>query len=244
MRIRPILFSGPMVRALIEGRKTQTRRVVKPQPPTPKEFPGRLFGLTRAVAPEIWVYSLTEIDRLPKHPTDWELHGSVGVARDSGYPRTYRCPYGACGDLLWVRETCSQESDGTWIYRADGEFLDGCTERRLRWRPSIHMPRSASRVTLRLTDIRVEHLQEIDEAQAKAEGARFLGAEQKEVGTGYRTGFRALWDSINSRRGFGFDTNPWVWALEFEVIRRNVGELAQVATVPEQRECAAHAPMQ
>ena len=178
MRERPILFSGPMVRALLDGRKTQTRRVVKPQPPTERDFRGATFGLDRAIADGVKMYSQNDYARLPKHPTDWSLIGSVGVARDAGFPLRYRCPYGAPGDRLWVKETHAivprtayAMSDGVQQTLKPGDDHDAAVyaagwERSKpgRWRPSIHMPRWASRLTLTITDVRVQRLQDISEA--------------------------------------------------------------------------------
>ena len=153
VRERPILFSAPMVRAILEGRKTQTRRVVKPQP---HHGPvGEMVCLGGA---------------------DWAMD-------DGDLSGQFRCPYGVPGDRLWVREAWApnEGSAGGYIYRADvGEGSSGFYQADLkigewthiapRWRSSIHMPRWASRITLRITDVRVERLQDISEADAIAEG--------------------------------------------------------------------------
>lgn len=181
MKARPILFQSDMVRAILDGRKTQTRRVVKPQP-----------------------------QGFDAHKMDWG------------------CPYGQPGDLLWVRETVWIESDGTPVYRADGEFLDGWTQRGLRWRPSIHMPRWASRLTLRVTGVRVQRLQEISCADAACEGMGFHGCMgipgDKEW---LRMHFQQLWEDINGVESWG--ANPWVWVIEFEPTRANVDEVLEAA---------------
>lgn len=223
VRTRPILFSSSMVRALLEGRKTQTRRVVTHQPVTKPAF--------RCVSGKGWA---------------WE----------SG-DRQVRCPYGTPADLLWVRETW-RLWEGAAFSTMSGDPLDpdiivgplsGLNRGFLRtrpieyradtnsegpWRPAIHMPRWASRVTLRLTSVAVERLQDISANDAKAEGLDWVGDGGARYGLkGYpatwhddpRSSFAVLWDSINSRRGFGFDTNPWVWALRFDVIPRNVDEI-------------------
>lgn len=187
MKEKYIFFKGPMVRALLEGRKTQTRRLVDPQPPQPfsAQFPGADFGMCRAVADGIKMYSNNQYDSLPKHPTDWELEGSVGVARNAGFPLRYRCPY-QVGQRLWVRETfqifkpdtdeilplnpdpgiCVMGYKATEEERAAkyGNLFKGP------WHPSIHMPRWASRITLEVTDIRVERIQDISASDALAEG--------------------------------------------------------------------------
>jgi hypothetical protein len=164
---RPILFSGAMVRAILEGRKTQTRRVVKPK-----------------------------VSDLVTH-----------------------CPYGAPGARLWVREAWLRDRyDGSTQYRASHP----CPELP-RWKPSIHMPRERCRLVLELVRVRLERLQDISEEDARAEGFPSYtitgnGQSCEPVGAGYMDGrahFRALWDSLNAKRGFGWSENPWVWALEF-----------------------------
>ena len=120
------------------------------------------------------------------------------------------CPYGKPGDELWVRETWNgTESEGI-AYRATDPQMDGEP-----WKPSIFMPRWASRLQLVIKDVRVERLQDISIDDIYAEGAysinwgRMPGSEHK--------AFKALWDSINAKRGYGWETNPWVWVVEFEV---------------------------
>jgi hypothetical protein len=182
MKERPILFSGPMVRAILAGIKTQTRRVVKSD---------RLIGATDA-------YMATP---------EGQAKQLIG------------CPYGHPGHRLWVREAFGlvvSDRDGprpeSIIFRADGnEGWDG------KWRPSIHMPRWASRGLLEITALRVERLQEISEADALAEGARNWAAEQdtpvRDLDEA-RLQFRALWTDING--GESWDANPWVWVVEFK----------------------------
>jgi len=133
-------------------------------------------------------------------------------------PRTWASPYGQAGDRLWVRETWAVanykgQSVGPYVadaeevvYRADGFDLKG------RWRPSIHMPRIASRIDLLIKQVRVERLQQISTDDAVAEGI-------KELQGGATVEFMNLWDSINAKRGFGWATNPWVWVIEFDRIR-------------------------
>jgi hypothetical protein len=243
---RPILFSGPMVRALLDGRKTQTRRVMKVQPPTQEAFRGSLFGLDRAVADGGKMYSQNDYDRLPKHPTEWELTGSVGVAREAGFPRRYRCPYGAIGDRLWVKETWRpSKSAGDWDmdvrYEADGltrTVYDGEFGARDWSMPKaaargnvspLFMPRWAARLVLEITDVRVERLKAISEADALAEGiARFEGERffhwepnpeprhPRFNGVTPEAGFQFLWETINGDESW--EANPWVWAVSFRVL--------------------------
>jgi len=192
MKERPILFSGPMVRAILEGRKTQTRRIVKPQPVE----------------------------------TEW---------------RRIACPYGQPGDRLWVKETfATKQVKGLTIastkpndpeaemlarathrfraYRADqwenDEVPEGMT-----WRPSIYMPRWASRLTLAIVRVRVERLQDITEEDAIAEGSQepalvpIVGACLTE-----RAVYAKLWEAINGAGSWAL--NPWVWVVEFKRVER------------------------
>lgn len=203
---RPILMSSPMILALLGGRKTQTRRIIKPAQP-------RGDGLWPA-----------------------------------GRDPVVDCPYGKPGDLLWVRETWqlhSRASDlSKVVYRASEtashtEFcryvptdLIGNTQPKPfqeGWRSSIHMPRWASRLTLELTVVRVQRLQEISEEDARAEGCpvtwdgKHYEPPSPDVDSwqGYgRASYCLLWNQIN---GIGaWDVNPWVWALSFQVLQQNV----------------------
>lgn len=201
MTDRPILFSGPMVRAILEGRKTQTRRVV------------------RAPTEDL------------NHPAvhHWQMdqeHRAVAVAHSEKVADQYittfphyriLCPYGVPGDRLWVRETWAMLSgDNRVWYRADPGVED-CVARSLigwpGWQPSIFMPRENSRITLEVTAVRIEQLQEISVADALSEGVDEL---PKSVGPGIdeRTSYIALWDSINAKRA-PWSSNPWVWVIEF-----------------------------
>ena len=173
MTDRPILFSAPMVRAILDGSKTQTRRVIKPQPSYPNMCESSL----------------------------WFTHRP-------------RCPYGQPGDRLWVRET--QAKFHPAVYMADVE--EGLYPSYL-WTPSTHMPRAASRITLEITGVRVERVQDITEADAMAEGADPTLVDPDGGSQPHVEGFTLLWDSINAPRGFGWDTNPFVWSLEFRRVR-------------------------
>lgn len=196
MKEHPILFSGgPMVRALLEGRKTQTRRVIKPQP----EQCG--FGRNCQVRPYCT-------------GTEWPLayYERRGACWNSS--PALKCPYDQPGDRLWVRETwqdCSQESKRMPIaYRAS--WPDDPPDNG--WRPSIYMPRCASRITLEITDVRAQRLQDITVDDCIDEGIEdlFLPELTKQL-------FKKLWDSINAKRGYGWDKNPWVWAISFKRIK-------------------------
>lgn len=208
MKERPILFSAPMVRALLAGTKTQTRRVVKPQPTGFVGGPG---------------VTLCDSSPAPLVPMN-DFAGTCG--------QEIICPYGQPGDRLWVRESfsgpwCMEAQDGIaaappskwgessqiW-YWADGEPTHGDWTRP---RPSIHMPRWASRITLEITSVRVERLQDIDISAAQAEGVSDTGSLILDSAGNEQGGpiaeYAVLWEQINGPGSW--DANPWVWAVEF-----------------------------
>jgi len=207
---KPIPFSAEMVRAILDGRKTQTRRVIKPQPQHGFLGNWSYFKSTRSLfATETWMSEADMRRWLPRK------HG----------------PYGQSGDHLWVRETwatiplydCMKPSQlvpkGTDLFwRADDSQTRYNKTSPGKWRSPIFMPRWASRITLRVTGVRVERVQEITEDDAKAEGAAmgYDGDYSPHQGFNHRGGFMALWDSINAKRGLSWDANPWVWVVEFE----------------------------
>lgn len=203
MTERPILFSGPMVRAILSGAKTQTRRVVKPQPHAEITSFCEIIPGGGDWKPA-WSSSRRSVEM---------LHSGESMV----FNKTLRCPYGQPGDRLWVRETCavprnSQDREKV-LYKAD-EMFDGCARGDLgfKWRPSIHMPRWASRIDLLVKDVRVERLQEISEEDAIAEGVvPPIGS----VDVRAWVLFRRLWDSINAAK-HPWSSNPWVWVVEFE----------------------------
>ena len=237
MKERPILFSTAMVRAILDGRKTQTRRVIK------SAMDGRkITGLNRHSEPGFR-------DTFASNKGDDFWAGC--------------CPYGVPGDTLWVRETFGivthafDENEnmidwvpdrpsksvhemklgrGYWnghvIYMADGAFewnagddptINICTL----WNPAIHMPRSACRLLLPVLEVRAERLQDITEEDAIAEGIERVSSVGPMRAFGWRDygggrgfihpveSFRSLWDSINAKRGFGWNANPWVWGVTF-----------------------------
>jgi hypothetical protein len=199
MRERPILFRAEMVNAILDGRKTQTRRLVK------RVFRHR-FGERGRVADAI-----VDVDGAPSAldmaPDNWEL-----------------CPYGVTGDRLWVKETFAGDDLCGFAYRADhpkadlraGDLDDGELEIR-HWRPSIHMPRKAARLVLEIETTRVERLQSITEDDARAEGCERSDDYAEPWGApSARHAFRDLWERINGADSWA--GNPWVWALTFKVI--------------------------
>jgi len=213
MTDHPILFSAPMVLAILAGHKTQTRRVVTFQ---------------YAAEVDAWAQDVTR-------PEMWRMGvmGEGGPMADTG---AIRCPYGQPGDRLWVREThCLLDiPHSPWPdlpHRCGGDGLTchyrvGFDRTEPRWRPSIHMPRWASRIILEVLDVRVERLQDISEADARAEG---VVVDMVDSGGQDQTGnwidipdyigpFMRLWDSINGKRpGCSWAANPWVWRVEFRV---------------------------
>lgn len=222
----PILFSAPMVRAILDGRKTQTRRVMKPQPQ------GELRPLeewSRGLAAAFHDHA-PDLKKVDAHAS--RLAGRVfPFTTPSGVLMSPICPYGDPGDRLFVRETgwerpertrrMRREGADTWeryYYDADG-LVDTDHEQFKEWgfkrRPAIHMPRWASRITLEVTGVRVERLQEIGEEDAKAEGVPAMAWEDDEDNDCYRAGFAATWMNINAKRA-PWKSNPWVWVIEFK----------------------------
>lgn len=198
-----------MVRALLDGQKTQTRRVVK-EPPgwNPHEMP---------------------LQTVAQHPEIERAQAFFGDGFGIG------CPYGKPGDRLWVRETWTLTNHGTPVYRADcrdktGQHWPSIAEdpAGVRWRPSIHMPRSASRIALDVKAVRVERVQGISDADAEAEGAchwfrssegaAFLKTLGFAVPDRPRFLFELLWKRINGAESW--QQNPWVWVVSFAVSGR------------------------
>jgi hypothetical protein len=206
MITRPILFSGAMVRALLDGSKTQTRRAVKQQPPAGYSFAG-------------WCVSSTH------RPDEGKATWTDGEGPFMRGAHRVKCPYGQPGDRLWVRETFCDLGDGEIEYRADGECDPNVVPR---WTPSIHMPRAASRILLEIVSVRVERLQDISAADAKAEGVRpdevrqisCFGLGQKDRDALRKEAavrpYTALWESINGAGSW--NANPWVWVVEFKQV--------------------------
>lgn len=243
----PILFNGEMVRAVLDGRKTQTRRVMKVQPPS-DEY--KMCQLMDSTARE---------DRKNIYKWHWVIVEGLNIKKsDENY---FNVPYGFKGDRLWLRETFVIESDQEYIgeveiptdrpikiestfegskyhliphYRAtepepnivfsDQDSMDD----RTRWKPSIFMPRWASRITLEITDVRAERVQDIIKKpqDIEAEGvhydidAKIIGPCEGDAGN-LIEGFSDLWNSINAKRNDGiysWESNPWVWVVEFKRI--------------------------
>jgi len=231
MTDRPILFSGPMVRAILDGRKTQTRRVLKDK-----------YGLLDR-------YPLTgKIIDYYGNGTTW---GATLVGTTMVIPMRFHP-----GDRLWCREAFTLTQHDKPVYRADARdqtgarwssITPGDPNGEVKWKPSIHMPRWASRLTLTVTDARVQRVQDISEADAIAEGIiednviigchgstgvhvevtadRYWHGAEPEDFEGHEyaeDAFAALWDDLNAARGYGWEENPWVVALTFTAEQRNI----------------------
>lgn len=212
MKERPILFSGPMVKAILDGRKTQTRRVIFITDPIGKKHP------------------ITS----PKESFEDFGDGDFAYYSTGGMSGPYYCPHGSTGDRLWVRETWGVHVawddvkpieieaplglNSIW-YAADGPKLaiTGKT------RSSIHMPRWASRITLEITNVRVERIQLISENDARSEGifhnhcGWYIPGNARTGAPTAKECFRQLWDSINGKK-YPLESNPWVWVIEFKRI--------------------------
>lgn len=195
MKEHPILFSGQMVRAILEGRKTMTRRVCKVSP----EY--RFKGLM--------THSLNNAPPFKLSATFVEPNTNSGVLLD--------CPYGQVGDHLWVRETWAKDYDDSSVrYMADIKHPDKANyanRTRRGWKLSIYMPRAFSRITLEITKIRTERLQEITQKDAMKEGYDFSASGSASAIEWFKT----LWDSINGKK-YPWESNPWVWVIEFRRI--------------------------
>jgi hypothetical protein len=296
MKEHPILFTGDMVRAILDGRKTQTRRVIKPQPRLDMEYidnkwwrdrgtpasehtkcpygqPGDRDWIRKPIVEDGWyiIRGLLGdgmggdnrpvfVNVVPDEPQDdSSSHGSglvwgfdenddpESVGLDTGITQA-NVEWKRPGDRLWVKETfcygkisVGELSDG----RESEPYISQCKDdndiiykqtipqffdmEEVRWKPSIFMPRWASRITLEVTDVRVERVQEMTDSDAGAEGmpdckpvipiADCTICEAKMEGDCLtKRGFKGLWDSINAKRGFGWSVNPWVWVVTFKLL--------------------------
>jgi hypothetical protein len=195
--VKPIIFSTDMVKAILEGRKTQTRRVIKPQP---KFVPSSECGSGK----DQWEY----------HPVYWYAEDGPGRLMNRC------CPYGQVGDKLWVRETFHATDIGHKVHYK----VNDNNPTWMKWTPSIHMPRWASRITLEITEIRLERLQEITEEDAEAEGIRVIDNTLEKIYSPpnypdiHRDIFIGLWDSINGKK-HPWSSNPWVWVISFKMLK-------------------------
>lgn len=189
MKETGLMFKAPLVRALLDGRKTQTRRIAKPV----------------------------------RHPDLGNVYSPGALLREHEPQHVINraCPYGQPGDRIYVRETFSQHPEwGQLAFRADGEEFEDADGWlwEPKWIPSIHMPKDLARIWLEITGVRLERIQDISEADALAEGARFELASIDSVRIGatasFLSGFRNIWEST----GGDWDANPWVWVVDFKVL--------------------------
>jgi uncharacterized protein YhfF len=223
---KPIFFNTKMIQAILDGRKIMTRRTVKNIP----EGTHRVEQIGESLFEAHWGI----------HGNSMFLDGATEI----------KCPYQP-GDILWVRETwasycdecesnqgegykdatCAYGDCNRYAYKADD---DGCPGGK--WRPSIHMPKEAARIWLEVTNVRVERLQEITEEDAIKEGISWLDDacyynngwhptfyDPDSGGSPiFKDGFKEFWDSLNTKRGYGWEINPWVWVIEFERMKEDV----------------------
>lgn len=214
MRERPILFSPPMVRSLLNCTKSQTRRMVKPQPfqsmLNPPNFENKKVGEI-FICPDLF-------DQKTSVFVEYEGGGRYHNMGTDVFARKH-CPYGQPGDRLWVRETFTATADReTVLYRADDLFArmpKGDLGRDWDWTPSIHMPRWASRILLEIVSVRVERLQDIGISDCIAEGIELppVRADEPAPCINAIDHYKALWESINGPGTWA--ANPWVWVVEF-----------------------------
>lgn len=244
MKERPILFNGPMIRAILDGRKTQTRRVIKT---SAKEFcdlngvgdavftdDGIKFRAVRCpygdVGDRLWVRETFVLEN------NYEYHGEWPLPTD-GRPIQYRDGGFDYGSYELIPHYRATDPDPHIVpYECDGDNDD-----RTRWKPSIFMPRWASRITLEVKSVRVERVQDISYEDAVIEGIerinsigplRACGFKDYGNGPGHmqpQESFRSLWDSINFKRGHGWCFNPYVWVVEFERVSAPSPEEGQVS---------------
>lgn len=220
--LKPILFNSEMVKAILDGRKTMTRRIIQPQPkywgdgvyecPYPKH---------EIIGPEM--YSPIKIDKNGDVCAGDEVFGIYSLDGEYGC----KSPY-SVGDVLWVRETWSTIGEWTtidpetgcfdgYIYKADWDSFE-----HPKWHPSIHMPLEAARLFLRVTNVRAERVQDISRQDCEREGMAYTngrGLGEDFYNAFCLTPFMSLWNDLYGKRGYGWDKNPWIWVIEFECIK-------------------------
>ena len=193
MKERPILMTAESVKAILDGRKTMTRRVVK----DPRRGSRERDAMLSSASGKPSIADMMAESKMDLKPN-------------------FTCPYGQVGDRLWVRETFCESTSiiDRVLYKAEGVIIAPSWK----WKPSIFMPRWASRITLEITELRVERLQEITESDALAEGCSSLRCEEENMTEPATIEFEELWNSLNAKRGYGWNFNPWVWVVSFSKI--------------------------
>ena len=238
MNIKPILFSTEMVQAILEGRKTQTRRILKLQPDFNKAWKNLGFSENK--------FGIKTDLEIPEIDVTGNFLGVSSPIEIDGFKATGMCIPNIPikihkGDILWVRETWQttwNENKNRWdtIYKADGGYWiddDGI----MKWKPSIYMPKKAARIFLEVTNVRIERLRDISEDDAIAEGVESFnhGYGGSPVGVWYKDyiygkfnlkpnfSFKSLWKKINGEDSW--NVNPWVWVYEFKQVHHPKGFL-------------------
>jgi len=211
MKETGIIMSGSHPVDILEGRKTQTRRVIK-------GLPNWVNAVSIILAPQ-GLFGFGEIK---------------GEVKGRWFRDSFKCPYGQVGDRLWVKETFALRNDGKQVLHKAGyedivKALDlqkfikerGLPALNIKWTSPLFMSRCDSRITLEITGLRVERLQEITEEDAEAEGEGWSGVgdgENYDVCSAIEN-YAHLWDSLNAKRGYGWEKNPWVWVIEFKILQ-------------------------
>lgn len=205
MAIKPILFNTEMVRAILEGRKSCTRKIVKSQ-----QLIGMLPDKCKNGAPEKFLKEKKLMFKPYCDMTDIELINTA-----------YKAPYQP-GDILYVRETWKKASNGYYYYE---DWQRGDIADLTKWKPSIHMPKEAARIWLRVTDVRVERLQEINAEGIRNEGISSMAVHVGDMEIALKE-WKNLWNSTVKKSDincYGWDANPWVWVIEFEMCEKPEG---------------------
>ncbi len=205
MKEHPIIFTTESVKAILDGRKTMTRRVIKNPRRTPASNP------ISSLSAHSRVYSMGDIER------------ELELAKDM--KPNFTCPYGQAGDRLWVRATWAKNFKGQMLFKYQKdrltELLD-LPEIDIKWKPSIHLHKEDAEIWLEITEVRVERVQEISDRDCIAEGCPHALITLPTVPM--QSWYKHLWDSLNAKRGYSWETNPWVWVISFKRIIKHSPE--------------------
>jgi hypothetical protein len=223
MKERPIIFSGESVRAILDGRKSMTRRVCKPQFPEDADYKNAYvlkspYGI---IGDRFWV-------RETWKPGAWRNDGRVAIDYQAS-PELTHTPWVSIGEqaIQFIPKWLDEVAKSGLEPNSDGRYEWESGKSPLKWKSPIFMPRWASRIILEITDIRVEQLQDITEEDARAEGVIDGGClncgEHEPCGCGNpmpdaRDAYVSIWNTLNAKRGYPWESNPWVWAISFKVV--------------------------